>query len=71
MYLQARLGLSKMAAMLSYDPTANAASVYIRHRYTLAVFEIVPYSLTHYSLYRVNDIVNYIGNEQTRIWTLG
>ena len=28
------------------------------------VFEIVPYSLTHYSLYSVYDIVHYIGNEQ-------
>ena len=36
----------------------------------LAVFEIIPYSLTHYSLYSVHDIVNYIGNEQTRIRTL-
>ena len=36
----------------------------------LAVFEIVPYSLTHYSLYSVYDIVNYIENEQTRIRTL-
>ena len=37
---------------------------------TLAVFESVPYSFTHYSLYSVYDIVNYIGNEQTRIQTL-
>ena len=27
---------------------------------TLTVFEIVPYSLTHYSLYSIDDIVNYI-----------
>ena len=36
----------------------------------LAVFEVVRYTLTHYSLYRVHDIVHYIGNEQTRIRTL-
>ena len=35
-----------------------------------AVFEIVPYSHTHYPLYSVHDIVHYIGNEQTRIRTL-
>ena len=37
---------------------------------TLAVFEIVPYSVTHYFLYSVHDIVHYIGSEQTRIRTL-
>ena len=37
---------------------------------TVAVFEIVPYSLPHYALYSVHDIVHYIGNEQTRIRTL-
>ena len=38
--------------------------------HTVAVFETVPYSLTHYSLYSVHDIVHYLGNEQTRIRTL-
>ena len=38
-----------------------------REKDTEAVFEIVPYSLTHYSLYSVKDIVHYIGNEQTKI----
>ena len=37
---------------------------------TKAVFKIVPYSLTHYSLYSGYDIVNYIGKEQPRIRTL-
>ena len=36
----------------------------------IAGFEIVPYSLTHYSLYSVYDIVHYIEYEQTRIRTL-
>ena len=36
---------------------------------TVAAFEIVPYSLPHYSLYSVYDTVNYIGNEQTRTRT--
>ena len=33
--------------------------LHVATRETVAVFEIVPYSLTHYSLYSVNDIVNY------------
>ena len=31
---------------------------------TLAVFEIVPYTLVPYSLYSVHDIVHYIGNRE-------
>ena len=38
--------------------------------HTAAVFETVTYSLTHYSLYSVHDIVHYLANEQTRIRTL-
>ena len=34
------------------------------HVYTLAVFEIVPYTLVPYSLYSVHDIVHYIGNRE-------
>ena len=37
---------------------------------TLAVFHIVPYSLTHLSLHSVYDTVTFIGNGQTRTLTL-
>ena len=29
------------------------------------MFEILPYLLTHYSLYSVHDIVNYLGDENS------
>ena len=49
---------------MEHAAAANAVA------HTVAVFEIVPYPLTHYSLYSVHDIVHYLGNEQTRIRTL-
>ena len=55
------------------DTTSHRPTLIMQHQkvsHTLAVFEINPYSLTHYSLYSVYDIVNYIGNDQTRIQTL-
>ena len=37
-----------------------------RVKLTVAVFEIVAYSLTHYFLYSVYDIVNYTGTDENR-----
>ena len=37
---------------------------WLQSKKSIAVFEIVPYTLVPYSLYSVHDIVHYIGNRE-------